>query len=327
MLVEEQSEEIGRITEPITRLTRHPWLMHFRLVDYLTVAYIILVAALIFPFQNRVEYGTLFCLINITVAAFLVWFIHYSGEHPASRMLQILHSSYPLILYTFMFVEISRILTMFFPFWLEKHLIRWDLALFGVYPPVWVQQFFRPWLSEFMAFSYWSYYMMFPLCAVLLYCRKNKQLFHSYVFSLSLTFYACYLAYPFLNARGPHDTLSHLYITRATAGFFDGMVRNVQAGVSISGAAFPSSHVAAAWIVWIYLYKYKSIFGWLTLPLVLSLCVSIVYMQYHYAVDSIAGCIWVMLTYSLARYLERRIAPAAIPLSLRFESGNNEKKA
>jgi membrane-associated phospholipid phosphatase len=327
MPVDNKLKEKRRIAEPITRVTQHPLFLHFRLVDYLTVFYLVFVAVLILPFQHRVDHVWVFSVLNVAVACLLTFFIGFCAERPSARILQVLRSSYPLLLYTFMFLEISQLIPVFFPFWLENYLIAWDLALFGVYPPVWVQQFFRPWLSEFMAFAYWSYYLIFPLCAILLYNRENKNLFHSYVFSLSVTFYACYISYPFLTARGPHDTLEHLYLTREIAGFFDATVRNMQERAAISGAAFPSSHVAATWIVWIYLYKFRRALGWLTLPLILSLCFSVVYMQYHYAVDSVAGCVWVVLTYTFARYVENKVGPAGIPLSFRYKQSNNHKKA
>jgi membrane-associated phospholipid phosphatase len=327
MLVEDKTKATSLIIHPLIRLARQPFLVHFRLVDYLTAGYLLLVALLILPFQHRIEHGLLFSGINLLAVFFLTCFVHYCGERPRSRVLRLLHSCYPMILYTFMFVQVSRIITIFFPFWLEDYLIRLDFALFDVYPPVWVQQYFHPWLSEFMAFSYWSYYIIFPLCAFLLYRNRDKQLFHSYVLCLSLTFYACYLSYPFLTARGPHHTLSNLYMYREFAGFFDAIVRNMQSGVAISGAAFPSSHVAATWVVWIYMYKYKKMYGWIVLPLVIALSLSVVYMQYHYAVDSIAGLFWFLLTYRLTLYLENYITPAGVPPAIRLKSSNNNKKS
>jgi membrane-associated phospholipid phosphatase len=114
---------------------------------------------------------------------------------------------------------------------------------------------------------------------------------------------------------------------REFAGFFDAIVRNMQSGVAISGAAFPSSHVAATWVVWIYMYKYKKMYGWIVLPLVIALSLSVVYMQYHYAVDSIAGLFWFLLTYRLTLYLENYITPAGVPPAIRLKSSNNNKKS
>jgi membrane-associated phospholipid phosphatase len=86
------------------------------------------------------------------------------------------------------------------------------------------------------------------------------------------------------------------------------MVKTIQSNASISGAAFPSSHVAAVWIAWIYLLRFRKWLGLVTLPLVLSLSFSVVYMQYHYAVDSIAGILLVCLSYPIGRALERKYA-------------------
>jgi membrane-associated phospholipid phosphatase len=189
------------------------------------------------------------------------------------------------------------------------------MALFGVHSTVWVQGFFRPWLSELMAFSYWSYYILMPLGLVLLIRERDKKLFYSYIFNLSFTLYFCYLSYIFLTARGPHETIAALHIARETAGFFDGMVRSIQEQAGVSGAAFPSSHVSATIIILIYIFRYRQWAGWLALPLVLGLILSTFYLQYHYAVDAIAGALLVFITYpagrALEEYLRRHFGHAA----------------
>jgi membrane-associated phospholipid phosphatase len=304
MFIEHGTE--SKVSGPeIEQRARVAFIHGLRLVDYLTLLFIAVIGTIILLCNARVEAWYYYVAAHAAVIVFLLVFINFADRH-SSRVLKLCRDTYPLVLYTFMFIEISRLLNILFPFWLESYLLDWDLKLFGSYPTVWVQQFFRPWLSEYMAFSYWSYFIIFPICSILLYLRKDKTLLYSYVFSLSFTFYFCYFSYLFLCARGPHDTIAHLHVSREVAGFFDGMVQRMQEGVSISGAAFPSSHVAATWIVQIYLFRYKKWLGWAVLPLVLSLTVSVVYLQYHYAVDFIAGMLVVAIIYPLTCHLEKK---------------------
>ncbi|MFQ5707089.1 MAG: phosphatase PAP2 family protein [bacterium] len=277
----------------------------FRLIDYLTFAYLGILAVVLVFFHRGVQHWPLIVVGHFFFIAALTFVIKFSATS-SSRILRLFRDGYPFLLYTFLFEEVNALINIFFPFWLEGWLIKWDYFLFGNHPTVWLQKIYRPWLTEVMAFSYWSYYILIPFGGILLYLRRRKQLFHSFVFNLSFTLYTCYLSFLFLTARGPHETLAQFHVQRAPAGFFDHLVRTIQEYASISGAAFPSSHVTAVWIVLIFMFKYKRALGLALLPLILTLSVAVVYMQYHYAVDSIAGIILVCLTYPLGRFLEKR---------------------
>ncbi len=277
-----------------------------RAVDYLTCGYLILAAAIMVVFHRGVPFWPWLVMANLVTVGLLLGLISAAAAHP-TPVLRFFRDTYPILLYTFMFKEINLIINVIFPFWLENHLIGWDRALFGVHPTVWVQSLFRPWLTEIMAFAYWSYYLLLPLTAVVLYLRRDRRLFYSYVFHLSLTLYTCYLSYLFLGARGPHETLAHLHLSRELVGFFDRFVHLIQNNARISGAAFPSSHVTAVIVAWIFLLRFKRWLGWMVLPLILALAFSVVYLQYHYAVDPIAAIILVAVLYPLGLKLEKRL--------------------
>jgi len=278
----------------------------FRPVDFLTAIYISGIAAILLFFHNTVTKWPLFILTHLVVLA-AIWLLIRIEKNTHSKILTLLRDIYPLLLFTFMFLEVSKIIHIFFPFWLEPYLIGTDLWLFGVHPAVWVESVYNPHLMEFMAFSYWTYYFFFPLGMIVHYFRKDRTTFHSYIFTISFAMYFCYFSYLFLTARGPHDSLAYLQVTHEYAGFFDRLIRTMQSRASIHGAAFPSSHVAAVWIVLIYLFKYKKWVGYVSLPLVLSLSVSVIFMQYHYAVDSLAGILIVPPIYYSAQYFQKKL--------------------
>jgi membrane-associated phospholipid phosphatase len=84
----------------------------------------------------------------------------------------------------------------------------------------------------------------------------------------------------------------------------------VQKQSSVVGAAFPSSHVAAAWALWLTLRKDFRTALWLLLPVVVLLTVSTFILQYHYVVDAAAG---ILLALVFEWLMARSEVPVAAP--------------
>lgn len=308
MFVERSTEaESAKLTEKNKGVATPRLLSQLRLVDIAIIIHLSAVAILLIFFHQGVENWPFFILGNFAFIVGLIYYIQLA-DRKSSKILTFFRDCYPFFIFTFVFKEIALVINILFPFWLESHLISWDLIVFGIHPTVWVQQFYRPWLTELMAFSYWSYYILFPVSGFTLYFQKDKSLYFSFVFRLSVTLLTCYFLYLFLGARGPHETLASLHLERDYVFIFDKFVKSIQDAASISGAAFPSSHVAAVWVVLIYLFRFKKWLGLTLLPLILVLTVSVVYLQYHYAVDPIAGILVVCITYPLAGILEKRFS-------------------
>jgi len=308
MFVERSTEaESAKLTEKNKGVATPRLLSQLRLVDIAIIIHLSAVAILLIFFHQGVENWPFLILGNFAFIVGLIYYIQLA-DRKSSKILTFFRDCYPFFIFTFVFKEIALVINILFPFWLESHLISWDLIVFGIHPTVWVQQFYRPWLTELMAFSYWSYYILFPVSGFTLYFQKDKSLYFSFVFRLSVTLLTCYFLYLFLGARGPHETLASLHLERDYVFIFDKFVKSIQDAASISGAAFPSSHVAAVWVVLIYLFRFKKWLGLTLLPLILVLTVSVVYLQYHYAVDPIAGILVVCITYPLAGILEKRFS-------------------
>jgi len=308
MSVERSSEaENAKPADKNKGVSNHRLLSHLRLVDIAISIHLSAVAILLIFFHQGVENWPFFVLGNFAFIVGLNYYIRLA-DRKSSKILTFFRDCYPFFIFTFVFKEIALVINILFPFWLESHLINWDLIVFGTHPTVWVQQFYRPWLTELMAFSYWSYYILFPISGVTLYFQKDKSLYFSFVFRLSFTLLTCYFLYLFLGARGPHETLASLHLDREYVFIFDKFVKSIQDAASISGAAFPSSHVAAVWVVLIYMFRFKKWLGLTLLPLILALTVSVVYLQYHYTVDPIAGILVVCITYPFAGVLERKFS-------------------
>src|SRR2546426_11377486 len=103
-----------------------------------------------------------------------------------------------------------------------------------------------------------------------------------------VTFYICYVVFLFFPVAGPRYTFdlannaaTSVWPARATQWLLD-------LGDSW-GAAFPSSHVAAAVVAALCALRYWRPLGLLLTPLTVGLVLSVVYGQFHYAVDAVAG--------------------------------------
>jgi membrane-associated phospholipid phosphatase len=92
-----------------------------------------------------------------------------------------------------------------------------------------------------------------------------------------------------LPARSPRHALGFGNNIPLSGGIFFELVSLIQNYGSVVGAAFPSSHVAVAWIALLSLrHNYRYLF-WSLVPLVITLMVAVVILQYHYVVDAIGG--------------------------------------
>jgi membrane-associated phospholipid phosphatase len=103
-----------------------------------------------------------------------------------------------------------------------------------------------------------------------------------------VTFYLCYVIFLFFPVAGPrytfdlaHNAATEIWPVRVTEWLLD-------RGDSW-GAAFPSSHVAAAVVAAACALRYQRPLGLLLTPFTLGLILSVVYGQFHYAVDAVAG--------------------------------------
>jgi membrane-associated phospholipid phosphatase len=138
------------------------------------------------------------------------------------------------------------------------------------------------------------------------------------IFAVMVTFYICYVVFLFFPVAGPryafdvaHNAATSVFPARATQWLLD-------LGDSW-GAAFPSSHVAAAVVAAVCALRYWRALGLLLTPLTLGLVLSVVYGQFHYAVDAVAGLL-VAFAVLVSQYIYGTVpahaparAPAPIP--------------
>lgn len=279
----------------------------YRFVDYATQGYIALVGLLVLVFHgDRVPGWGLVVLVHGAALVGVHALIRWAEGHPGNRGWEFLRHFYPVLLYTFFFGETGRLNRMFVSEYLDPVFIRWDAALCGLQPSLWLMERW-PYLavSELFYASYFSYYVMIVGVGLTLFLRQRQGFYH-FVSVVSFVFYLCYLTYIFLPVMGPRGFFREIggyripleaaglteappYPEAIQGGLFFQVMAFLYRHFEAAGAAFPSSHVAVAlctcWFSWRYLRPIR----WVHAVMVVLLCISTVYCRYHYAVDVVAG--------------------------------------
>jgi membrane-associated phospholipid phosphatase len=165
----------------------------------------------------------------------------------------------------------------------------WELAIFGAQLSTewWRAMPSRFWSAVLHA-AYLSYYLIIVAPAFYFAWRRNLVGLRHFILVVMSTFVVCYLVFIFFPVAGPYYVFP-----RPDAWFLDNMfaraVYDTLATGSSYGAAFPSSHVAAAIAATLSTGRGSRALGWgLAIPTVL-LSLAVVYCQMHYGLDAVAG--------------------------------------
>jgi len=279
----------------------------YRLVDYLTQGYLLLVGVLILLFHGDQVSGWPFYVATHAVTIVAVHALISAHLKRSHRLLTLLRYFYPLILFSFMYKETGLLDSMFFQEHFDPAFLALEQRIFGFQPSLaFMQKLPYLCVSETLYFSYFSYYVMIPGIGLALY-MKDRETAVRYVTVVSLVFYCCYITYIFFPVIGPrvvtadipdftHDISAYVEGYRLSApesinggAFFTIMSYIYTTVEQTGGAAFPSSHVAVALATLFFSGQFLKRLRWVHLVFVLLLMTATVYCRYHYVVDVFAG--------------------------------------
>jgi hypothetical protein len=219
---------------------------------------------------------------------------------------------YPFFLFTFvLFGEFTYLASSVFPYWMERYLIDFDLWLFKQPAHRFIETHTPTWMIELLAFAYWSYYPIIAFVVLRYYLARAKgggrtasrrqpanglsgranPVFLDFMNRICLSFYACYGLFMLLPARSPRHALDLNGQLQLTGGFFFDLISQAQNYVSVVGAAFPSSHVAVAWVAVVALRRSDRYIFFIFVPVVVALTFSVFILQYHYVLDAVGGAV------------------------------------
>ena len=257
--------------------------MNLNNTDRVTILYNFILVIFTFIFRVKIAAYAYHLAFNLSVI-FVVLLLSFRRR--SSFPVYMVSLWYPLVLYGLLYYQTGLINRVVVPQFLDGFFMHLDVRIFGQFPALFLRgKQGNAFLDEFFHFFYFSYYLIIPLTGILLF-RKDVKLFESFIFQLSSLFYLCFAIYILLPVEGPIAVRNAYY---HQGGLFQAMVDFIYAGGENPGAAFPSSHVAATFLVawWGSThFERMKILYWLTC---LFLSIATVYCMFHYAVDVIGG--------------------------------------
>ena len=183
---------------------------------------------------------------------------------------------------------------------------RWEVAIFRVQLSTewWRAMPSRFWSAVLHA-AYMAYYLIIVAPAFYFAWRRDLAALRHFILVVMTTFVLCYLVFIFFPVAGPYYVFP-----RPDAWFLDNLfartVYDTLATGSSYGAAFPSSHVAAAIAATLAAGRGSRSLGWLLAVPTVLLSVAVVYCQMHYGVDAIAGLLTGAGVTALVERLDRQ---------------------
>jgi membrane-associated phospholipid phosphatase len=190
----------------------------------------------------------------------------------------------------------------------DAHIVRIEEGVFGGHPfSALAAALPNLALSEFLHFSYLSYYFIIYGPALYLYARGRRAEHQQLVFALLLAFFAHYVFFVYFPVQGPR------YLFPAPGGeiargWFYNLAHQVLEAGSARGSAFPSSHVGVSVMATAFSFIAMPRIAPVLLILTLGLAFGAVYGGFHYATDAALGLAYGLVLFALAPRIARRFA-------------------
>jgi membrane-associated phospholipid phosphatase len=255
-----------------------------RAVDLVLLAYlgvVSIVAAIRSPSQP----GCWWLLAAHALFGVLLFLVTRPGLGPIGRTLREL---YPLFLLPGLYSELDILnapgVAVYDP--VVRH---WEMLVFGAQiSREWWQAAPSAFWSTVLHAAYLSYYLILSAPALYFAWTGDIAAVRRFVLVVMTTFVVCYLFFIFFPVAGPYYEFP-----RPAAWFLANVPARLAyealASGSSYGAAFPSSHVAAAVAASLAALRASRALGLLLIVPTALLTVGVVYCQMHYGVDALAG--------------------------------------
>ncbi len=264
---------------------------HFKLFDKNLVYFFAGLAFLILIFNRNLEHWGSYFLLELSCAALPFIFIPWLDQkrNPVARFIRYW---YIIMAFPFLYWNVGPFIHLIFRGEFDPYILKIDAFIFGELPNIWVQQFVKPGLTEFMQISYGIYWITIPLGGAIFYFSKRYDLYEYLLHFVSITFFVSYALFILLPVAGPRFYIADRIWASYEGLFITHTLRSFVQNVGLRGGAFPSSHVGVAVMILTFMWKFKrKLAVSLILPLVMALSMATIYGQYHYFTDVLAGLI------------------------------------
>lgn len=243
--------------------------------------------------------------IGITLIL-IFWFYWVLWFRPEKRMSRWLRDFAPFLFTIAIYTNLHDTIHFINPNDVHYALAAIDAWLFGVQPTVWIEQYYHPWLTDWLSFAYMNYYWITLILVFWLYWKQRYGEFRTIMLTMIISYYMGFLGYVIFPAASPYLVIPDLYtidIWKGTSLMSESVQTIVNLSPDRARDAFPSLHNAITLLTMIMAWRYNRIIFWVFVPIAVSLVVATVYLRYHFVVDIIAGF---LLTF-LAIYISPKL--------------------
>jgi membrane-associated phospholipid phosphatase len=196
-----------------------------------------------------------------------------------------------------------------------------DEAVFGFQP---AREFSRslgspPWLNEIMFGAYFAYFAFMVFAIWIPYFKGNRAEGERQIFVVAATMAVVCVWYVFFRVQGPKYWLPDLrdaWYDGIGGGLFVNLFQQSLAKATLSGAAFPSTHVILTLTTLGLAYRNDRRYFLVYLPVAALILLSTVYIYAHWATDVLGGMLVAAILpplfyrlYGRADALARRLSP------------------
>ncbi len=187
----------------------------------------------------------------------------------------------------------------------ESTIQHWELVVFGgQVSHTWWERYPSPFWSTLLHAVYASYYLVVAAGPIWFLLKRDSPNLRRTVAAISATYGICFVIFLLYPVAGPNYEFP-----RPAAEFIANLPARLvysllQRGSSY-GAAFPSSHVAAALTAALITLKGAPRLGLVLLVPAVLLPFAVVYTQMHYAMDAIGGVILGLAVFGAAELIDR----------------------
>jgi membrane-associated phospholipid phosphatase len=277
----------ARLTQSLTALRRDV-VPRFTAVDIATLIYIAVATAAVLAFSSGDHAGWDWLLTAHGLIVVLVLLAPAARE--AGPVGRFLGDWYPMLLLGGLYAEVG-VLNVDLGYQHDQSIQRLELWVFGSQLSYrWIREMPNAAFSWIMHACYLAYYAILYASPLGLWFGGRRDAARRTIFAVMAAFYFCYVVFLFYPVAGPRYTFD-LAHNAATAVWPARTAQHILDLGDSWGAAFPSSHVAAAVVAALCALRYWRPLGLVLTPLTIGLVLSVVYGQFHYAVDALGGLI------------------------------------
>lgn len=205
---------------------------------------------------------------------------------------------FPLLLIILIYENLHDLTDLIHPNTLDSKLAELDLLIFGVQPTIWLQQFVHPLLNDYMTFAYGLYFLYPATILGIIYATGDLFKFREVALSFVICVVTGFIGYVTVPAVGPRYFLANEYTIQLTGYITEAGAKAWNSIETVKRDCFPSLHTAVSTITLVYFRRFKNFYKggrlifYTSLPLIISLWISTVYLRYHWVVDVFAG--WIL---------------------------------